>query len=663
MTPGTMSGTGCPVSDVLQVERRGHVLVATMNRPERMNALSPQLHEDMRDTWAAVQSDPRVAGDRHHRRRRRGVLHGHGSPGARRARGTAAGEGRRPRRAADDAAGTAACGSRRRRGERRVHGRRAALRGRRRRRARVVDRELPGHARERRVRWPRWSRSRCCRGSASATRSGSRCSAGTGGSTPRRRCASRSSTRSSSLSGCSTAPSSSASSWRPARPAAIEASKRAIRASLERPMSEAMQHGWELLLAHREHPDSIEGPKAFAEKREAEVAVNRGAAVDVDAIIAEVERFLREPPSGRVGAPRSIATIPPRSSRRADQVDARRAVGGSWRAPGYVTPTWPDGVRRPGRAAERRSPPSGAALGRYKVPRFGNPVGVDLAGPAIMKWGTDEQKERFLRPIARHEEIWCQLFSEPGAGSDLAGLGDAGGARRRRVVGPRPEGVDEPRRRRGVRAAARPHRSRRAEAPRDHRVHHADEAAGRRRSARCGRSPATPSSARCSSTTRRSTIRCASVRSTKGGGSAISVLMNERQSVSSGAAPRCPGTAVGRSVVGAHPPARAGRPIRCCASVSRRRTSRTGWCRSPTNGPPTGAAPDSPPGRKGRSRSCSSASTPSACRTSPSTWRDPAVQAWPEGDRWLRNTAWSFMRVRVEDHRRRHVRGAAQHPR
>jgi enoyl-CoA hydratase/carnithine racemase len=51
-------------------------------------------------------------------------------------------------------------------------------------------------------------------------------------------------------------------------PAAIEASKRAIRASLERPMAEAMQHGWEFLLAHREHPDSHEGPMAFAEKRE-----------------------------------------------------------------------------------------------------------------------------------------------------------------------------------------------------------------------------------------------------------------------------------------------------------------------------------------------------------------------------------------------------------
>jgi enoyl-CoA hydratase/carnithine racemase len=50
-------------------------------------------------------------------------------------------------------------------------------------------------------------------------------------------------------------------------PAAIERSKRAIRASLELPMSEAMQHGWELLLAHREHPDAMEGPLSFAEKR------------------------------------------------------------------------------------------------------------------------------------------------------------------------------------------------------------------------------------------------------------------------------------------------------------------------------------------------------------------------------------------------------------
>ena len=52
-------------------------------------------------------------------------------------------------------------------------------------------------------------------------------------------------------------------------PAAIEASKRAIRDALELPMRDAMQRGWDRLLAHRGHPDSAEGPRAFAEKREA----------------------------------------------------------------------------------------------------------------------------------------------------------------------------------------------------------------------------------------------------------------------------------------------------------------------------------------------------------------------------------------------------------
>ncbi len=48
--------------------------------------------------------------------------------------------------------------------------------------------------------------------------------------------------------------------------------------------------------------------------------------------------------------------------------------------------------------------------------------GIGLGGPVIMKHGTQEQKTRYLPPLARGETVWCQLFSEPNAGSDLAGL-------------------------------------------------------------------------------------------------------------------------------------------------------------------------------------------------------------------------------------------------
>src|SRR5204863_3288259 len=57
------------------------------------------------------------------------------------------------------------------------------------------------------------------------------------------------------------------------------------------------------------------------------------------------------------------------------------------------------------------------------VRRPSNTIGIGWAGPTIVHGGSEAQKERYLFPLLAAEEIWCQLFSEPGSGSDLASLG------------------------------------------------------------------------------------------------------------------------------------------------------------------------------------------------------------------------------------------------
>ncbi|HVC43667.1 MAG TPA: acyl-CoA dehydrogenase family protein [Candidatus Binataceae bacterium] len=61
-------------------------------------------------------------------------------------------------------------------------------------------------------------------------------------------------------------------------------------------------------------------------------------------------------------------------------------------------------------------------LGRLGLPMGINVLGIIMTGPALMQWGTDEQKSRYLKPIIEADEIWCEGMSEPGAGSDLAAI-------------------------------------------------------------------------------------------------------------------------------------------------------------------------------------------------------------------------------------------------
>ena len=59
---------------------------------------------------------------------------------------------------------------------------------------------------------------------------------------------------------------------------------------------------------------------------------------------------------------------------------------------------------------------------KFDVPRGIFEIGLGMCGPVMMEYATEEQKARYLPPMAEGKEIWCQLFSEPSAGSDVAGL-------------------------------------------------------------------------------------------------------------------------------------------------------------------------------------------------------------------------------------------------
>jgi alkylation response protein AidB-like acyl-CoA dehydrogenase len=88
---------------------------------------------------------------------------------------------------------------------------------------------------------------------------------------------------------------------------------------------------------------------------------------------------------------------------------------------GWAVPTWPEEWHGKGLSRSDGVQVQNAISAHGALPAPGG-LGLLLAGPTILVHGDDEQKKRYLRDIVTGKRGWCQLFSEPGAGSDLAGL-------------------------------------------------------------------------------------------------------------------------------------------------------------------------------------------------------------------------------------------------
>jgi alkylation response protein AidB-like acyl-CoA dehydrogenase len=120
-----------------------------------------------------------------------------------------------------------------------------------------------------------------------------------------------------------------------------------------------------------------------------------------------------------------LAANPPAPEPTQGGEDAHYAWRRDWQRrlydAGWAAPSWP--AEYGGRGASlTESAIYFEEIGRARVPMAANVLGLLLGGPTLMVWGSDEQKERYLPPILSAEEIWCQGFSEPDAGSDLAAL-------------------------------------------------------------------------------------------------------------------------------------------------------------------------------------------------------------------------------------------------
>jgi alkylation response protein AidB-like acyl-CoA dehydrogenase len=102
-------------------------------------------------------------------------------------------------------------------------------------------------------------------------------------------------------------------------------------------------------------------------------------------------------------------------------VEGRRAWQGALAKAGLAGVTWPAEVGGQGLGPVEQVIVN-QEIARAGVPGILDVIGVGMLGPTIIAHGTDEQKARYLGPMLHGDEVWCQLFSEPAAGSDLAAV-------------------------------------------------------------------------------------------------------------------------------------------------------------------------------------------------------------------------------------------------
>jgi alkylation response protein AidB-like acyl-CoA dehydrogenase len=111
----------------------------------------------------------------------------------------------------------------------------------------------------------------------------------------------------------------------------------------------------------------------------------------------------------------------PREDADPERVRRLKAWQRKLHAAGYVAIGWPP--EHGGRGASLMEQTIlGEEMARARAPGLLGMMGIQMVGPTLMRWGTGEQKGRFLPKILAADEIWCQGYSEPGSGSDLASL-------------------------------------------------------------------------------------------------------------------------------------------------------------------------------------------------------------------------------------------------